>query len=229
MLRAMANRKAKLVRALDGQVALVTGGGKGYGRAVALALAARGVRVVVTGRVERALGETVGEIANAGGKARHLAGDVRDAAHLRAAVARAIDVFGALDIVIATASLSGPEALDARVTFDAALAAMTGTGRLVAVRAQHSHDAHDATPPGASPDAANEARWQSSTSAPARDVAARGITSNAVTVVQPQEAPLGVDHEKASVEPEEVAEIVVFLCSSAANAISGQALVLGAV
>ena len=224
MLRAMANRKAKLARALDGQVALVTGGGKGYGRAIALALAARGVRVVVTGRVERALGETVGEIANAGGKARHLAGDVRDAAHLRAAVARAIDVFGTLDIVIATASLSGPEALDARSTFDAALAAMTGTGRLVAVRARH---AQDATALGAPPDAASEARWRSSAIATARDVAARGITCNVVTVVQPHETPLGVDHDTSSVEPEEVAEIVVFLCSSAGNALSGQAIAVG--
>ena len=45
---------------LDGKVALVTGGGKAIGRAIALALAARGVRVVVMGRTERALGETVG-------------------------------------------------------------------------------------------------------------------------------------------------------------------------
>ncbi len=82
------------MRTLEGKTALVTGGGKGIGRAIALALSARGVRVVVTGRQERALGETVGEIAHGGGKARHLAGDVRDPAHLAAAVARAHDVFG---------------------------------------------------------------------------------------------------------------------------------------
>ena len=44
---------------LHGKVALVTGGGEDVGRAIALALAARGVRVVITGREERALGETV--------------------------------------------------------------------------------------------------------------------------------------------------------------------------
>ena len=47
--------------ALEGKVAIVTGGGKGIGRAIALELAGRGVRVLVTGRDERALGETVGE------------------------------------------------------------------------------------------------------------------------------------------------------------------------
>jgi NAD(P)-dependent dehydrogenase (short-subunit alcohol dehydrogenase family) len=94
-------------RALEGRVALITGGGKGIGRAIALELAAQGASVVVTGRDERSLGETVGEIAAAGGRARHLAGDVRDDAHLRAAVARAIDTWGRLDGVVANAGLAG--------------------------------------------------------------------------------------------------------------------------
>jgi hypothetical protein len=86
---------------LSGQVALVAGGGTGLGRDIALALAARGVRVVVTGRDEKALAETVGEIACGGGKARHLAGDVDDPGHVRAAMQKAVDVFGAPGIVVA--------------------------------------------------------------------------------------------------------------------------------
>jgi NAD(P)-dependent dehydrogenase (short-subunit alcohol dehydrogenase family) len=149
-------------RALEGRVALITGGGKGIGRAIALELAAQGASVVVTGRDERSLGETVGEIAAAGGRARHLAGDVRDDAHLRAAVARAVGTWGRLDGVVANAGLAGTtrlglgganaandaEAEAARTkaraivetnllgayhAFDAALAVMRGPGRLVAV------------------------------------------------------------------------------------------------
>src|ERR1022692_4514441 len=81
-----------MARLLDGQVALVTGGGKGIGRAIALELSAGGARVLVTGRDERALGETVGEIAHGGGQARHLVGDVREEPHARAAAAKATEI-----------------------------------------------------------------------------------------------------------------------------------------
>jgi NAD(P)-dependent dehydrogenase (short-subunit alcohol dehydrogenase family) len=82
---------------VEGKVAVVVGAGAGVAKEIALALAARGARIVVTGQDERALGETVGEIAYGGGKARHVVGDPM------AAAARAIDVFGSLDIVVAGA------------------------------------------------------------------------------------------------------------------------------
>src|SRR5580700_5795287 len=88
-------------------VAIVTGGGRGIGRAIALELAARKVRVLVTGRGERALGETVGEIANAGGQARHSVGDVRDEADAKRAVARVRELWGRLDVVVANAGITG--------------------------------------------------------------------------------------------------------------------------
>lgn len=84
------------MKALDGKVIVVDDGGGAIGRAVALALAAEGARVVVSGPVERSLGETVGEIAYGGGKARHVVGDPN------AAAARAREVFGPVDIVVAT-------------------------------------------------------------------------------------------------------------------------------
>jgi NAD(P)-dependent dehydrogenase (short-subunit alcohol dehydrogenase family) len=136
---------------LGGQVAIVTGGGKGIGRAIALELAGRGARVLVSGRDERALGETVGEIAHAGGQARHLAGDVRDEAHGRALVARATETWGQLDIVVAnagqtttgrlgagTGSSAGRGVMETNLfgtyfLFDAALVALRSPGRLVAI------------------------------------------------------------------------------------------------
>ncbi len=184
----MTTRKA---RPLEGQVALVTGGGKGIGRAIALALSARGVRVVVTGRTERALGEVVGEIANAGGKARHLAGDVRDPAHLEAAVARALSVFGALDIAVSNAGPPGP-------LFAAAEVAMKGPGRLLAI--------------------ANTQAIDPSVAAAARELAPRGITSNALHPSWIDAGPF--------LEPEDVAEVAVFLCTSAADRITGQSISL---
>ncbi|MBX3227870.1 MAG: SDR family NAD(P)-dependent oxidoreductase [Labilithrix sp.] len=84
------------MKTLAGKVAIIEGGGGPIGRAVALALAARGASVVVCGPEERALGETVGEIAYGGGKARHVVGD------LAAATARAAEVFGPVDVAIAT-------------------------------------------------------------------------------------------------------------------------------
>jgi NAD(P)-dependent dehydrogenase (short-subunit alcohol dehydrogenase family) len=108
-------------RSLEGQVVLITGGGRGIGRAIALELAAAGGHVLVTGRDERALGETVGEIACAGGKARHLVGDVRDEAHAAAAATRAVETWGRLDVVVANAGLAGTTLLG-RPSVDAAAA-----------------------------------------------------------------------------------------------------------
>ena len=134
---------------LPGACAWVTGGGRGIGRAIALRLAGQGASVLVTGRSERALGETVGEIAHAGGKARHFVADVRDPAAMEQAARFAVSSFGPLDIVVANAGISGPapitgepafaedvirtNLLGTLFTFRAAALAMTGPGRLVAV------------------------------------------------------------------------------------------------
>ena len=226
------------MRTLEGKTALVTGGGKGIGRAIALALSARGVRVVVTGRQERALGETVGEIAHGGGKARHLAGDVRDPAHLAAAVERAIDTFGGLDLVIANAGqsqrvelggdLAAAEAvlltnlMGAYYTFNAAVPRMKGPGRLIAI----GNVLAEVGAPGYAAYCASKAGILGLCRAIAHEVAPRKITCNAIVprFVQEDGAEVSRSPLGRLVEPEEVAALVVFLCSGAADLVTGQAL-----
>jgi hypothetical protein len=85
-----------MVRTFEGRIAVVIDGGTPRGRAFALALAARGARVVVAGASERALAETVGEIAASGGTARHSVGGVD------AALARATALWGPADVLVET-------------------------------------------------------------------------------------------------------------------------------
>ena len=72
---------------LDGKVALVTGAGRGIGRAIALALAAAGAELVLNSRTPAELDAVAGEIAAAGGRASTLPFDVTDSGAARAAIA----------------------------------------------------------------------------------------------------------------------------------------------
>lgn len=90
-------------RRFEGKSALVTGGGTGIGRAVALTLAAEGAHVVVTGRRPDRLDAVVREIEAAGGTATACPGDVCVEADVDDAVRAAIAVDGSLDVLVANA------------------------------------------------------------------------------------------------------------------------------
>ena len=85
---------------LEGKVAIVSGSGRGIGRAVALKLAAEGARVVVNDLDTAPAGETVAEIAAAGGQAVACAGSVTAPDFAERFVQTAITRFGGLDIVV---------------------------------------------------------------------------------------------------------------------------------
>lgn len=100
----MANQGATM-QDLGGQVALVTGGGRGLGRAYALALAQAGMAVAVTSRTEAELQETVQFIEQSGGRALAVPADVTDpnaVTHLVTMVERRL---GPVDLLVNNAGL----------------------------------------------------------------------------------------------------------------------------
>ena len=100
---------------LSGKVALVTGSGRGIGRAVALKLASEGAAVVVNDLDEAPASETVTEIQQAGGKAVACIGSVTAAGFADKFIKTALDNFGGIDIIVNNAGY----------TIDAMLGKMT--------------------------------------------------------------------------------------------------------
>ena len=85
---------------LAGQCALVTGGGSGIGRAVALALGQAGAKVAVLGRRESPLRETGAELERRGGTALPLVADIREPDSVQRALERVAETWGRLDVLV---------------------------------------------------------------------------------------------------------------------------------
>ena len=103
---------------VDGQVAVVTGAGRGIGAASAVALAEAGADVLICARTEEQLRETAARVEAVGRKAHVVVADLNETDELKALAAAAKDVFGRLDIVVNNVGGTMPRAyLDTSVGF----------------------------------------------------------------------------------------------------------------
>ncbi len=88
---------------LAGQVAIVTGAGRGIGRGVASVFAGEGANVVLAARLERELETAALEITRAGGRALAVPTDVREEPAVAALVKRALAEYGRIDVLVTAA------------------------------------------------------------------------------------------------------------------------------
>jgi NAD(P)-dependent dehydrogenase (short-subunit alcohol dehydrogenase family) len=92
---------------LSGKVAIVTGGGSGIGRGIALALGKKGVRVAVMGRRSGPLQKTVADVEASGGRALAISGDVAHENDVARVVRATVEALGPVDILVNNAGIGG--------------------------------------------------------------------------------------------------------------------------
>ncbi|WP_088006263.1 3-ketoacyl-ACP reductase [Indiicoccus explosivorum] len=95
-----------MTQSLNGKTAIITGAGRGIGRAAALALSEEGVSVGLIARTAADLEKVAGEIKNAGGKAAFATADISSLEEVESAVRKLTDELGTADILINNAATS---------------------------------------------------------------------------------------------------------------------------
>jgi len=93
---------------LKGKVSFITGGGRGLGRATAMAMAREGARVVIMSRTAKELREAVSLIRESGGEGDFCEGDVSKPEDVSRGIDKALRSYGGLDILVNNAAVIGP-------------------------------------------------------------------------------------------------------------------------
>ena len=232
---------------LEGKVALITGGSRGIGAAIAKRLATDGANVAITyAKGADAAASVVKEIERAGRKAIAIQADAADADAVKAAVEKTVATFGRLDILVNNAGTAVPkrfeettlEELDRLmdinvrgvfVATQAALKHMKSGGRIISIG---SAVGERALTPGLVPYSATKGAVKMFTQGLSREVASRGITVNNV-----QPGPIDTDTNPATGEwavpqkaftalgryghVDEVAALVAFVAGPESSYITG--------
>jgi 3-oxoacyl-[acyl-carrier protein] reductase len=195
-------------KSLEGKIALVTGGSRGIGAAVAKRLAADGARVAITYMKGAEAAEAIVKaIERTGGEAIAIQADAADANAVAAAVEKTVATFGRLDVLVNNAGTAIPKpfveatleemdrVLDINVrgvfvATQAALKHMKDGGRVIMIG---SAVGERAVAPGLVPYAATKGAVKMFTQALSREVGSRGITVNNI-----QPGPIDTDLNPAS-------------------------------
>ncbi|WNV88140.1 3-oxoacyl-ACP reductase family protein [Umezawaea sp. Da 62-37] len=235
---------------LDGKTALVTGGSRGIGAAIALRLAQDGADVALTYvSSERAAADVVSRIEALGRRAVAIRADSEDPDAVIAAVTTTVDTLGGLDVLVNNAGIvvRGPLgeltvadidrtlAVNVRavlVAIQAAVGHMTGGGRVITI----GSNVADRIPwPGATLYAAGKSALIGMTKALARDLGPRDITAVVVqpgptnTDANPSDGPRAAAAISRTPlgrygEPDDVANTVAFLAGPGGRHITGTAI-----
>jgi 3-oxoacyl-[acyl-carrier protein] reductase len=232
---------------LEGKIALVTGGSRGIGAAIARRLAADGANVAITyTKGEDAAALVVKQIERADGKAIAIQADAADAGAVEAAVQKTVATFGRLDILVNNAGTAIPkrfeettlEELDRLldinvrgvfVATQAALKQMKSGGRIIMIG---SSVGERVMVPGLVPYSATKGAVKMFTQGLSREVGPRGITVNNVqpgpidTDLNPAAGDWAVPQKAATAldrygSVDEVAALVAFVAGPEASYITG--------
>ena len=234
-------------RPLAGKVALVTGGSRGIGAAIAKRLAADGASVAVTySKGADAAASLVKEIERGGGKAIAIQADAADADAVRNAVERTVTTLGRLDVLVNNAGTAIPKAFEEAtleemnrvldinvrgvfVATQAALKHLKTGGRIIMIG---SCLGERVFMPGAAPYSATKGAVKMFTQGLARELGSRGITVNNVqpgpidTELNPAAGDWAVPQKAATAldrygHVDEIAAMVAFVAGPESSYITG--------
>jgi 3-oxoacyl-[acyl-carrier protein] reductase len=232
---------------LEGKIALITGGSRGIGAAIAKRLAAEGANVVITyTKGAEAAASVVKDIERGGRKAIAIQADATDADAVEAAVERTVTTFGRLDVLVNNAGTAIPKRfeettleelnrlidINVRGTFvatQAALKHMKSGGRIIMIG---SSVGERVMVPGLVPYSATKGAVKMFTQGLSREVGNRGITVNNIQPgpidtelnpaagewAEPQKAVTALDRYG---HVEEVAALVAFVAGPESSFITG--------